>query len=109
CPPPARARAQIESTLQVLGVGADQILLSVCTDINAAGEYDEQWLVVTHDSLYVFDPRDPSRATHALGIAEIEEFRTMPAVGSGLLQARIEDVWLDVIRFSNRLKYTFDR
>ncbi len=42
-------------------------------------------------------------------MSEISEFRTVAVYGSGLLQAKVGGIWLDIVRYSNHLKYHFGR
>lgn len=94
-------------SLRKLGIAPERNLFSVKTDINARGLNEVQWLVLTSETLYIFGEsgREPIRV---LPLREIGGFRTSPNVGSGLLQALIDGVWVDLLRFSNRLKFLFD-
>lgn len=99
----------ISGELENLGTEVDSILLAIATDIDVCGTYDSQWLVATSERLILLDPRGGRIETTIYLMSELEDFRTSPAIGSGLLQARIDAVWVDVLRFSNRLKFHFDR
>jgi ATP-binding cassette subfamily B protein len=101
---------EIRRALERLGVAPAEIVLCVSTDINFAGEYDVQWLVLTRPWLFVFDPGGEDRETplFRFAVEEVEQFRTVSAVGSGLLQVKVEGFWLDLLRYSNRLKHDFD-
>jgi len=87
----------------------DEVLISAQTDINVEGEYAAQWLLATKRAHFVFDSDTAPEPLCSFTFPETLEFRIIPVVGSGLLQARVEGVWLDLLRFSNRIKYKFDR
>lgn len=103
-PPPAVAEA-----LRKLGVEPAQLIISIDTDVDLVGDYRTQWLTATSDKLFVFDEAKPAEPLLVLGMSESSEFRTIAVVGSGLVQAKVQGVWLDLIRYSNRLKYFFGR
>ena len=42
-----------------------------------------------------------------LPLARVEKFRTHGAIGSGFLQAYVDDAWVDVARYSNTLAARF--
>jgi ATP-binding cassette, subfamily B, bacterial len=84
------------------------VFISVATDINSRGEYDQQWLISTAAEIIIFDPQSGRQPTLRIRYSEVESFRSVVAIGSGILQMRIGAVWLDLLRFSNRLRFTFD-
>jgi ATP-binding cassette subfamily B protein len=94
------------------------VLFAIDTDVSLAGALLEEWLLVTEGELQV----SPERFTrdyvgasgrHAkrlsLPWSKIESFRTVSGVGSGLLQAKVSGVWLDILRFSNALALRFHK
>ncbi|MDB5386743.1 MAG: ABC-type multidrug transport system, ATPase and permease component [Planctomycetaceae bacterium] len=88
------------------------LLLAVCTDIDEGGHATNQWLIVTECELSVAAPSDPlkqqnARCLRTFPLAKIEGYRTKVEVGSGYLQIRQGQVWIDVLRFSNRLSHQF--
>jgi ATP-binding cassette subfamily B protein len=99
----------IQRALLQHGVRAEEILLTATTDINSLGQYDVQWLLFSAEKLFIFDSEIGESPLFIFELQEIQAFRTMAAVGSGLLQIRVDDVWLDLLRFSNRLKFHFDQ
>lgn len=99
----------VEGCLTRLGVDSTKLVLQVQTDINARGQYAAQWLLADAGRMLVLDEADPKPILLDLPMSEAEDFRTITAVGSGILQIKTQGIWLDAIRFSNSLKYTFDR
>src|SRR5579884_4237744 len=87
----------------------EEVQISLASDINAAGEYGQQWLLINSQSVWVLDPDYGERPIFHFPFDEIQGVRSAAAVGSGILQIRSGGVWYDLIRFTNRLKYDFDR
>ena len=85
------------------------IFLTTATDISPEGRFERQWLIVCRDRLTVFTDESDPRVVSAVGLAEVEEFRTHGVVGSGFVQARVGGVWVDVLRYSNSLAGRFAR
>lgn len=83
------------------------VLLATQTDISLAGEIRTNWLVVTRDHISVVAARtavaDGSEAelVQAFPVKELQSVRTWAGLGSGILQVKTEDRWLDLLRFSN--------
>ena len=67
------------------------------------------WIVVTRDNLAVVaDGAEPRLVTH-FPLARVQKFRTQGAIGSGFLQAYVDDAWVDVARYSNTLATRFHK
>lgn len=90
------------------GLDTANLKISTQTDIDQLGRYDPAWLVLGAERLLVVDDvRADVRL--ALEVPSIREFRTLAGVGSGLLQAKVGDLYVDVLRYSNREAYRFER
>lgn len=88
------------------------LLLALCTDIDETGHAASQWLMVTERELTVAVPSDSQkqlgpRCLRTFPLNQIEGCRTIIEVGSGYLQVQQGKVWIDVLRFSNRLAHPF--
>jgi ATP-binding cassette, subfamily B, bacterial len=106
-----------------MGAQSHRVLLTVNTDIDFDGHPVDHWLLATSELVAVVDgnprsvqladrsaPDDLSRQyLSKVGWDEIFEFRTQAGVGSGLLQAKTADGWLDILRFSNELAGRFHK
>lgn len=103
-PPP-----QIQKQLDSWEIGQSQRLLCTNTDIDPLGRYRAQWLVATADEVIVLSEDDPLRPLHRIHFSEAGEFRCHSVVGSGLLQARINGTYIDLLRYSNRLADRFEK
>ena len=95
--------------LKAAGVQPAEVALSLSSDIDLVGGYDPQWVLATPGGVWVFSESEPSEAQVSVRMGEVAAFRTVAAVGSGLLQAKVDGVWIDLARYSNRMKYWFGR
>lgn len=103
--PPTSVLQKLESA----GVKQSELVLCTSTDIDRLGRYQPQWLAVTADRLLVVSGTEPPEVLQNLRFAEANEFRCQPVVGSGLLQVRIETMYVDLLRYSNRLADRFGK
>ncbi len=101
--------APVLDALSREGVGEDRLLLCTCTDIDRLGRYEPQWLAVAEDRLLVVGESAPAEIRFQIDFREVSEFRVQNAVGSGLLQARVGDLYVDVLRYTNRLSDVFQK
>jgi ATP-binding cassette, subfamily B, bacterial len=99
----------ISDGLRRAGADPGDIALSIASDINLIGQYTCQWVLANATTLWVFDEGVPDAPALTLAFSETQEFRTMAVYGSGLLQAKVGGIWLDIVRYSNRTKYHFGR
>ena len=103
-PPPA-----VATVLSASGIATADILLCTPTDIDALGNYQEQWLVVTSERLAVVSGIEPAELLVSLVLKDVSEFRCTTTIGSGLLQARVNNMYVDVLRYSNRVADRFQK
>ncbi len=103
-PPP-----QVRRCLERFGAVDGQLRLSTATDIDLLGRYEPQWLAVTPQRLWIVSDGEEPAVRLSLELSEVSEFRTQPGVGSGLLQARVKGSYVDLLRYSNRNAYRFEK
>ena len=103
------AAGHCAAALAKLGVDPAGLIIAIESDINRFGEYSPQWLVASNECVWVFDQSKLEEPLLSVVYKEAEEFRTIAVVGSGMVQAKIDGAWLDLIRYSNRRKYIFGR
>lgn len=101
--------AEILSALAAERVSPSDITLSMASDINLIGQYIPQWVITSKDTLWVFDTKEVAKPLLKLSINETKEFRAIAVFGSGLLQAKVGGIWIDIVRYSNTLKYHVGR
>jgi ATP-binding cassette subfamily B protein len=87
------------------------VLLSTSSDLSLSGALGAHRIVVTRDHLAVVadatgDEKSPRLISH-LPIDRAEKFRAQSAIGSGFLQALVDDAWVDLARYSNTLSPRF--
>jgi ATP-binding cassette, subfamily B, bacterial len=104
--PPAAVLTNLE---RATGIRPEQVLLSLRSDINLLGRYVPHWVVADREAVYVIDETSPGKAVAGARYAEVDEFRCVAAVGSGMLQASLGGVWIDLVRYGGGLKYAFTR
>jgi ATP-binding cassette subfamily B protein len=90
-------------------VEIDNLLLCTHTDIDNLGTYQHVWLVVDKDQLIVVSGNGAPKLELQLFLKDVSEFRCHGAVGSGLLQARVDGMFVDVLRYTNRLADRFSK
>ncbi len=83
------------------------VLLSTTSDLSLKGDLRGHWIVVTRDHLAVVADGALPRLVNHVPIGRVEKFRTQNAVGSGFLQAYVEEAWVDVARYSNTMATKF--
>ncbi len=103
--PPESVRRRLDEE----GVDPEHLLLCTHSDIDLAGRYDAQWLSVTPDRLLVVSEENGAHVRLSMPVNAATEYRTQSGVGSGLLQARVEGAYVDVMRYSNRHAFSFER
>lgn len=108
----------MHGSLDAAGLNHRPVLLSIDTDIRLDGSPAPLWLVVTPDHLSVVEHGTDKREKPSVQRAsvqrvvqwdQIKKFRTTSGTGSGLLQAKLEEGWIDILRFSNRLAGRFHK
>lgn len=82
------------------------ILLKTPTDIDLTGEPTRDWLLVTPGHVAVV-AEGSGEVRRSVAIVEVSSFRALAGVGSGTLQARVGESWIDLVRYSNRLADRF--
>jgi ATP-binding cassette subfamily B protein len=98
---------RVQELLERQQLNGVPVLLAAVSDLSLPGEIHKQWVVVNRDHLTVVaDSHEPRLAFH-VPLAHVDQFRTRSTVGSGFLQAYVDDSWIDVARFSNKLAPQF--
>ncbi|HXE52392.1 MAG TPA: DUF1854 domain-containing protein [Tepidisphaeraceae bacterium] len=97
--------------LHTLGIETQDLVLCTNTDLDSSGAYQSQWLIVTKDRVLVVDDDPAPRGTACCSVRleDVSEFRCEGVIGAGLLQARVNGVFLDILRYSNKLGDRFGK
>ncbi|MES2788678.1 MAG: DUF1854 domain-containing protein [Planctomycetota bacterium] len=88
------------------------LLLATKTDLDEVGHTADQWLLVTERECAVAVLGDPlrgvtTRCVRTFQFEHIDGCRIQTEIGSGYLQVCHAEVWVDLLRFSNRLTPQF--
>ena len=92
---------EVKELLENQQLNGVPVLLSTTSDLSLTGELRGHWIVVTRDNLAVVADGAEPRLVNHLPIDRVEKFRTQGAIGSGFLQAYVDEAWVDVARYSN--------
>lgn len=100
---------EVADLLRASGVEADDLLLCTPTEIDLAGQYRNHWLAVTDSRLLVVSDGAAPKLTRDIALDDALEFRAYAGVGSGLLQARLNGSYIDLLRYSNAAAFRFEK
>ncbi len=101
--------AKIANCLAGESITAEELLICTDTDIDYFGKYRQSWLAVSKDYIYVVSDGEMPKIEMRLAIESVSEFRCQGTIGSGLLQARVDGCFIDILRYSNRLADRFNK
>ncbi len=93
------------------GIETDQFEASISSDLDMHGKKGESWLILTTDSILSImpEPIEKDRIIGPFQLTKIEKIRIFRGIGSGFLQIRTEQLFIDIIRFSNARREEFSR
>ncbi len=99
----AELPASLAALVRQEGLRPESAWMTACTDLDLAGRYRPVWLVVEPERLATLsEPEDGRTATRLLlQRADIGEVRTRQGVGGGFLEARVGDVYVELLAYSN--------
>jgi ATP-binding cassette subfamily B protein len=101
------APSAVFQVMDRLGLNGLPFLLTTATDLSLDGRFERLWLVINLRALTVLTDGPAPEVCLSLPVADVEEFRARGVVGSGLLQARVAGIWVDVLRYTNSLAQRF--
>jgi ATP-binding cassette subfamily B protein len=103
----------VKQQLEDQGLNGVPVVLAASTELSLSGRPRRHWIVATHLNVAAVADGDGAgaapRVESFVPVAEVEEFRTQGAVGSGFLQAYVEGHWVDLARYSNASADRFHR
>jgi ATP-binding cassette, subfamily B, bacterial len=99
----------VKNELEAQGLNGVPVVLSTTTDLSLSGCPRRHWIVATHLNVAAVSDGDSPKVESFVPVAEVHEFRTQGAVGSGFLQAYVDDHWVDLARYSNAEADRFHR
>jgi ATP-binding cassette subfamily B protein len=98
----AAARTALDDTFT-----DEPVLLTVSSDLAFDGGLERHALTVTARHVSVVAENDPSCPRCQVALAEVEGFRACAGLGCGILQARVDGCWVDLVRYSNSQAHRF--
>jgi ATP-binding cassette subfamily B protein len=99
----------VKSLLENHQLNGIPVLLSTTSDLSLTGDVRPHWVVATRENLAVVaDGAEPRLVSH-IPLDRVQKFRAHGAIGSGFLQAYVDDSWVDMARFSNTLASRFHK
>jgi ATP-binding cassette subfamily B protein len=98
----------ILDSLELLGVSEKEIKLFTNADLDLFGVPETVW-VVTSSSLFIVLPERNAIGPTIIELNEIESVIIRSTVGSAFLQAKIAGSYVNLVRFTNALRFKFER
>ena len=94
---------RVEAQLQGLLSDGENIVFSVHGDVAADGSYGDRYLVGTEQQLFVLTPGSAASGNGhvALKLADIEELKAEPLVGSGMVSAMVGGRKVELLQYTN--------
>jgi len=94
--------------LQALSVNGDDLVLYTRADLNLKGQPVPTHVLATKTQLIALSESEEI-APIVLEINRIDNARVNSTVGSAFFQVKVQDVYVDVARFTNAERFRFDR
>ena len=103
--------AGLESQAKALGITADNCLFCVPSDLALDGSIRDVWLVVTHTTVLTLsaDATDGKPLSGPFEFTHIGKVRCFQTVGSAFLQVQVDNLYVNVVRYSNARRESFSR
>lgn len=99
---------KILSRLKEKGIIETDIRLKTVADLDFSGNPAEIWVIATDKSFIVI----PEKGFHDeidIPLEKVKKFRIRASIGSAYLQVKIDEFYIDIVRFTNVLRYRFSR
>jgi ATP-binding cassette subfamily B protein len=88
----------------------DGLIAAVEADLTAEGTYGTEWMVVTRDTLRVYEPNGAGPKMRLdVPLKELKSPQTESLVGGSALQAVVDGKPVEIIRYSNGKQVSFSR
>jgi len=94
--------------LEEKGIKQSEIRLKTFADLDFLGNPAEIWVIAT-DNRFVVIPEKGFHDEIDLSLEKIKKFRIRASIGSAYLQAKIDEFYIDIVRFTNALRFRFSR
>ncbi|MCM8776770.1 MAG: ABC transporter ATP-binding protein/permease [Candidatus Omnitrophica bacterium] len=94
--------------LEELGVSLKDIKLTAVADLDIQGDFTTVWVLVSSEKIMAL-PEKGRGMEVIVELKDVESTRVYCTVGSAFFQARVGGVYIDIARFTNILRYKFER
>lgn len=91
------------------GLGDGPLILTTSSDLDVSGRVSRSWLLVNPARVAVMSDGETPRVLRDVPMTSAQKFRAHSVVGSGFLQAQVDGVWVDLLRYSNGLADRFSK
>ncbi|MBI4551326.1 MAG: ABC transporter ATP-binding protein [Candidatus Latescibacteria bacterium] len=99
----------IRDRMKAANVDGQPVLLAVEGDLNEHGQLTPVWLIVMPDRVVSVPAAQADPIIGPFTFGQTEEFRLRGTVGSSSLQAMVDGLHIDLIRFTNTHRERFQR
>ncbi|MCL5408709.1 MAG: ABC transporter ATP-binding protein/permease [Candidatus Omnitrophica bacterium] len=93
--------------LDPLGIKESDIKIKTSTNLDTAGNPADVWIVVTESKIVVI-PESGAQNPVIIELDRVKFLKIRQTVGSAFLQVQIDNTFIDIVRFSNFLRYRFE-
>ncbi|MDZ7330753.1 MAG: ABC transporter ATP-binding protein/permease [candidate division KSB1 bacterium] len=102
---------EVAAELPRLGIQRSNVKVAIRSDLDLNGAFRPSWLIITDESVLGITPGayDPDHTVGPYPIHSLQKARIFKGVGSGFLQVRVQNFFINVIRFSNARREEFNR
>jgi ATP-binding cassette, subfamily B, bacterial len=101
--------AWIRGCMEAHGLAHRPILLLCQTDVALDGSPADHWLVITPAHICLLEEARGGQLLSVVASDDVSGARTHTGVGSGVLQLKIGQEWIDWLRYSNALATRFHK
>ncbi len=98
----------LSKRLREKGIKESDIRLKTFADLDFYGNPAEIWIIAT-DTRFIVIAEKGFHDEIDLSLEKVKKFRVRASIGSAYLQAKIDEFYVDIVRFTNALRYRFSR
>ncbi len=91
------------------GLNGVPVVLCTTSELSLSGRPEKNWIVATRNNVAAVRESGGATVETHVPVSKVSEFRTQSTVGSGFLQAYVDDYWVDLARFPNTEADRFSR
>ena len=106
-----RLPQEVQEILTASGIQSSDVKVAIRSDLDLAGALIQSWLLISDESIMTVTPHATvdDRIIGPYPLQSVEKVRIFKGVGSSFLQVRIQNFFINIIRFSNARREEFNR